>query len=111
MPKVLLFFGFSDLFSIFRFPFDFLSLAHFKRDATKSSLTLEIVHCRWVCLAAISIVCMLDYVNDIGPSHATPLLCLAANAVAKMLLIHCGVAMFQLFSTADTPLSLHLLGK
>lgn len=61
------FFGSSDLFSIFRFPFDFLSLAHFKRDATKSSLTLEIVHCLWVCLAADSIVCMLDYVNDFGP--------------------------------------------
>lgn len=96
----------QKFFSIFHFPFDFLFLFLLPRCGPLQTWCNQIESDTWdrgmVRLAAVSIVYAPDYVNDIG-LHATPLLCLAANAVAKKLLIHCGVAMFQLFSPADTP--------
>lgn len=98
MPKVLFYFPFS-----IRFSFS-VSLASL-RPTSNVMQPNRVWHLRsgnGSSGGSVVIVYAPDYVNDIG-LHATPLLCLAANAVAKKLLIHCGIAMFQLFSPADTP--------
>lgn len=96
MPKVLFYF----LFFIFH------SISFSVRCGPLQTWCNRIESDTWdrgmVRLAAVSDrVCTLC-MSTTSVLHATPLLCLAANAVAKKLLIHCGVAMFQLFFRLPT---------
>lgn len=96
MPKVLFYF----LFFIFHSIFFFCSL----RPTSNVMQPHRVWHLR---SRNGSSGCSVDRVCSLCMSttsvlHATPLLCLAANAVAKKLLIHCGVAMFQLFFRLPT---------
>lgn len=101
MPKVLFYFLCFIFHSIFFFCFCCLAAAHFKRDATASSLTLEIeewfvwLQCR-SCLLAV-------YVNDIGaPCHAPSVFgsqCGSQKVAHPLRRRHVST----LFSPADTP--------